>query len=321
MPARAARLVDLAPETVSFRDAVLAGLSSSPKSIPPTYFYDARGSELFEQICALPEYYPTRTEVGILSRNAGEIAMRIGARAQVVEYGSGASDKVRIILDALQDPVAYVPVDISGEYLSGVAERLAKDYPGLEVTAVVADYHRPFAAPAPRRPAHNRASLFTGSTIGNFSPEEAMAFLRHAARRLSRGGALVIGADLRKDPKVLHDAYNDSAGVTAAFNLNLLTRINRELGGDFDASAFDHYAFYNPGPGRIEMHLISRRPQRVTVAGHSFYFGTGESIHTENSYKFDVDGFRDIARRAGFVPEALWLDDERRFSVHLLRSP
>jgi len=321
MPARAARLVDLAPETVSFRDAVLTGLSASPKSIPPTYFYDARGSELFEQICALPEYYPTRTEIGILTRNAGEIAMRIGAGAQLVEYGSGASEKVRIILDALQDPVAYVPVDISGEYLSGVAERLAGDYPGLEVTAVVADYHRPFAVPAPRRPARNRASLFTGSTIGNFSPEEAMAFLRHAARRLSRGGALVIGADLRKDPKVLHDAYNDSAGVTAAFNLNLLARINRELGGTFDLAAFDHYAFYNPGPGRIEMHLISRRAQRVTVAGHSFYFGTGESIHTENSHKFDVDGFRDIARRAGFVPEALWLDDERRFSVHLLRSP
>ncbi|MBV8534582.1 MAG: L-histidine N(alpha)-methyltransferase, partial [Alphaproteobacteria bacterium] len=283
--------------------------------------YDARGSELFEQICNLPEYYPTRTETGVLRRHASDIARRVGADAQIVEYGSGASDKVRIILDALEDPVAYMPVDISGEYLGDVAERLAADYPDIEVTAVVADYRQPFAVPVSRRRARSRASLFTGSTIGNFTPEEAMGFLRHTARRLAGGGALVIGADLRKDPRLLHAAYNDSAGVTAAFNLNLLTRINRELDGTFDVSAFDHYAFYNPLEGRIEMHLVSRRPQRVTVSGRSFYFGTGESIHTENSYKFDVDGFRDMARRAGFVPEALWLDNERWFSVHLLRSP
>lgn len=320
MPARAARLVDLAPELVSFRDAVLGGLASSPKSIPPTYFYDARGSELFEQICNLPEYYPTRTETGILRRYASDIAHRIGPNAQIVEYGSGASDKVRMILDALEAPVAYMPVDISGEYLGDVAERLAVDYPHLEVTAVVADYRYPFAVPAPRRRARAQASLFTGSTIGNFTPEEAMGFLRHAARRLAGGGALVIGADLRKEPRLLHAAYNDSAGVTAAFNLNLLTRINRELDGTFDVSAFDHYAFYNPVENRIEMHLVSRRPQRVTISGRSFYFATGESIHTENSYKFDVDGFRDMARRAGFVPEAVWLDEERWFSVHLLRS-
>lgn len=321
MPARAARLVDLAPEVVSFRDAVLDGLAGSPKSVPPTYFYDARGSELFEQICQLPEYYPTRTEMGILRRHAADIAARIGPEAQIIEYGSGASDKIRVILDALETPVAYMPVDISGEYLSGVAERLAGDYPGLEVTAVVADYRHPFAVPAPRRRAQARASLFTGSTIGNFSPEEAMAFLRHTARRLAGGGALVIGADLRKDPKLLHAAYNDAAGVTAAFNLNLLTRINRELGGTFDVAAFDHYAFYDPREGRIEMHLVSRRPQRVSVGGRAFFFATGESIHTENSYKFDIDGFRDMARRAGFVPEAVWLDEQRWFSVHLLRSP
>ncbi len=321
MPARAARLVDLAPETVSFRDAVLSGLAASPKSVPPTYFYDARGSELFEEICTLPEYYPTRTEMSILRRHASDIAARIGSNAQIVEYGSGASDKVRIILEALESPVAYTPVDISGEYLGGVAERLAGDYPELEVTAVVADYRQPFAVPTPRRPVRTRAALFTGSTIGNFSPDEAMMFLRNAARRLAGGGALVIGADLRKDPRLLHAAYNDSAGVTAAFNLNLLTRINRELGGNFDEGAFDHYAFYNPRDGRIEMHLVSRRPQRVTVAGRRFLFATGESIHTENSYKFDIDGFRDMARRAGFVPEAVWIDGDRLFSVHLLRSP
>ena len=321
MPARAARLVDLAPELVSFRDAVLEGLASSPKSVPPTYFYDARGSELFEQICELPEYYPTRTEMGILRRHASDIAARIGPQAHIIEYGAGASDKIRIILDALEDPVAYMPVDISGEYLSDVAEQLAGDYPTLEVTAVVADYRQPFAVPPPRRPARTRALLFTGSTIGNFSPEEAMAFLRHAARRLAGGGALLIGADLRKDPRLLHAAYNDAAGVTAAFNLNLLTRINSELGGNFDVDAFDHYAFYDPREGRIEMHLVSQRSQRVGVAGRSFFFATGESLHTENSYKFDVDGFRDMARRAGFVPEAVWLDDQRWFSVHLLRSP
>lgn len=321
MPARAARLVDLAPETVSFRDAVLSGLAASPKSVPPTYFYDARGSELFEQICELPEYYPTRTEMSILRRHASDIAARIGADAQIVEYGAGASDKIRIVLDALESPVAYMPVDISGEYLSDVADRLAADYPTLEVTAVVADYRQHFAVPSSRRPARTRASLFTGSTIGNFSPEEAMMFLRNTARHLAGGGALVIGVDLLKDPRLLHAAYNDSAGVTAAFNLNLLTRINRELGGTFDVAAFDHYAFYSPREGRIEMHLVSRRPQRVTVAGRHFFFASGEGIHTENSYKFEVDGFRDMARRAGFVPEAVWLDDERWFSVHLLRSP
>ncbi len=320
MTARTARLVNFAPETVTFRDAVVGGLAATPKSIPPTYFYDARGSELFEQICALPEYYPTRTETGILRRHAADIATRIGPSAQIIEYGSGASEKVRLILDALESPVAYVPVDISGEFLSGVAEQLAKDYPDLEVTAVVADYRQPFALPTPRKPARVRAALFTGSTIGNFMPEEAMAFLRHAARRLAGGGALLIGTDLRKDPKILHDAYNDAAGVTAAFNLNLLTRINRELDGNFDLETFDHYAYYNPRQGRIEMHLVSRVAQRVVVAGRVFHFAAGESIHTENSYKFDVDEFRDMAHRAGFIPEALWLDDARRFGVHLLRA-
>jgi dimethylhistidine N-methyltransferase len=320
MTARSARLVDHAPELASFRDAVLSGLAASPKAIPPAYFYDTYGSELFEQICELPEYYPTRTELSILQRYAGEMAKRIGPSAQVVEYGAGASQKVRVLLDALEDPVAFMPVDISGEHLSEAAERLAADYPGLEVTAVVADYMRPFAVPAPRRPAKVQAALFTGSTIGNFAPDDALAFLRQVARRLAGGGALLIGADLRKDPSVLHAAYNDSAGVTAAFNLNLLSRINRELGGDFDLRAFDHYAFYNPRDFRIEMHLVSRRSQRVGVAGRTFNFAPGESIHTENSYKFDIDGFRALARRAGFVPEAVWTDDDRRFSVHLLRA-
>jgi dimethylhistidine N-methyltransferase len=320
MTVRAAQLVDLAPELTAFRDAVLMGLSASPKAIPPAYFYDARGSQLFDQICELPEYYPTRTELGILHQYAGQMAARIGPGAQLIEYGAGGTRKARILLDALEAPVAYMPVDISGEHLWTAAEQLAADYPRLEVTAVVADYTRPFALPNLRQPARAQAALFTGSTIGNFTPADALAFLRQAARRLAGGGALLIGADLRKDPAVLHAAYNDAAGITGAFNLNLLTRINRELEADFDLDAFDHYAFYNPREFRIEMHLVSRRPQRVTVAGQTFSFAAGESIHTENSYKFDVDGFRATARRAGFIPEAVWLDDERRFSVHLLRA-
>jgi dimethylhistidine N-methyltransferase len=321
MSENVARLVDLAPETVSFREAVLRGLSRTPKSIPPMYFYDERGAVLFEEICRLPEYYPTRAETAILKTHAADIAARIGPEAHLVEYGSGATEKVRPLLDALEDPVAYTPVDISAEQLTAAAENLAAEYPAHEVTGIIADYSRPFTLPPPhRRPARTRAALFLGSTIGNFGPEEALAFLQQAARRLSNGGLLLIGADLRKDPNRLHAAYNDSAGVTAHFNLNLLTRINRELGGSFDLAAFDHYAFYNPTAGRIEMHLISRRAQRVSVAGETFLFGEGESLHTENSYKFTVEGFRTMARRAGFTPEAVWLDDDNLFSLHLLRA-
>jgi dimethylhistidine N-methyltransferase len=321
MSQNTARLVDLAPEVVSFRDAVLYGLARNPKSIPPMYFYDAKGSALFEAICRLPEYYPTRTETAILQRHAGAIAARIGPDAHLIEYGSGGLQKVRPLLDALETPAAYTPVDISAEHLHDAAQRLALEYPAIEVTAIVADYSRPFSIPAPKRVAQTRAALFLGSTIGNFAPDEALSFLRQAARRLSGGGCLLLGTDLRKDPARLHAAYNDDARVTAQFNLNLLTRINRELGGTFDLAAFDHYAFYNPGLGRIEMHLISRRAQRVTVAGRSFGFGEGESLHTENSYKFTVDGLQDLARRAGFEPEDVWLDDERLFSLHLLRAP
>ena len=316
-----ARIVDLAPETVSFRDAVLYGLARTPKSIPPMYFYDTRGSELFEAICALPEYYPTRAETEILQVHAEDIAARIGSAAHLIEYGSGATQKVRPLLDALDAPVAYTPIDISGEHLDGAAQRLAKAHPGIEVTAIVADYLRPFSVPVPRRPVGRRAALFLGSTIGNFAPDEALVFLRQAARRLAGGGCLLLGADLRKDPARLHAAYNDAAGVTAQFNLNLLTRINRELCGDFDVDSFAHYAFYNPLPGRIEMHLVSRRTQRVTVAGRSFVFGEGESIHTENSHKFTVEGLQDLARRAGFEPEHVWFDRDRLFSLHLLLAP
>jgi dimethylhistidine N-methyltransferase len=320
MSENVARLVDLAPETVSFREAVLHGLSRTPKSIPPMYFYDEHGALLFEEICRLPEYYPTRAETAILRTHAADIAARIGPEAHLVESGSGATETVRPLLDALENPVAYTPVDISAEQLAAAAADLAASYPGIEVTGIIADYSRPFTLPPPRRAVQTRAALFLGSTIGNFGPEEALAFLQQAARRLSNGGLLLIGADLRKDPNRLHAAYNDSAGVTARFNLNLLTRINRELAGSFDLAAFEHYAFYNPTAGRIEMHLVSRRAQRVSVAGETFTFGEGESLHTENSYKFTVEGFRTLARRAGFMPEAVWLDDHNLFSLHLLRA-
>lgn len=320
MTARAARLVDLSPEVVSFRDAVLRGLALPRKSIPPKYFYDAKGSELFEAICKLPEYYPTRTEIAILERHAADMAARIGPAAQIIEYGSGSSRKVRLLLDALREPVAYLPVDISTDHLRQMAAQLAEDYPTLEVTAVAADYTRPFTPPAPRRTPQVRVALFTGSTIGNFEPGEALTFLRQTARLLAGGGLLLIGTDLRKDPNRLHAAYNDSAGVTAAFNLNLLARVNRELGGDLDLDAFDHYAFYNPLAHRIEMHLVSRRDQTARVAGRAFHFAAGESLHTENSYKFGVDQFRDMAREAGFSPDGLWLDGESLFAVHLLRA-
>jgi dimethylhistidine N-methyltransferase len=321
MPQNPARIVDLAPEVVSFRDAVLYGLARTPKSIPPMYFYDTKGSELFEAICDLPEYYPTRAETAILRNHAVDIAARIGPAAHLIEYGSGATQKVRPLLDALELPAAYTPVDISGEHLDAAAQRLASAYPDIEVTAIVADYSRPFSVPTPRRSAATRAALFLGSTIGNFTPEEAMLFLRQAARRLSGGGCMLLGADLRKDPARLHAAYNDAAGVTAQFNLNLLARINRELAGNFDLDGFAHYAFYNPPLGRIEMHLVSRRSQRVTVAGRSFAFGEGESLHTENSYKFTVEGMQNLARQAGFEPEDVWFDEEKLFSLHLLRAP
>ena len=320
MAVRAARLVDLSAEVMSFRDAVIRGLSQPRKAIPPMYFYDARGSELFEAICDLPEYYPTRIELGILERCAADMAERIGPAAQIVEYGSGSSRKARLLLNALREPVAYMPVDISADHLKATAETLAHDYPSLEVTAVAADYTRTFALPKPKRAPQALVGLFTGSTIGNFEPGEALSFLRQTARQLAGGGMLLIGTDLRKEPRRLHAAYNDAAGVTAAFNLNLLARINRELGGDFDVEAFDHYAFYNPHAHRIEMHLVSCRDQTVRIAGRSFHFNAGESIHTENSYKFDVDEFHATARDAGFLAEGLWIDEERLFGVHLLRA-
>ena len=299
---------------------VLAGLSRAARSISPKFFYDVEGSALFDRICDLPEYYPTRTELQILTDHADDIAGQIGPNAEIIEFGAGSLTKVRLLLDALEAPRRYVPIDISGEHMEAAAERLRADYPALVVQPVAADYTMPLVLPAPADGAGRRVGFFPGSTLGNFAPEEALSFLQLAARLL-RGGGLLLGVDLVKDPALLHAAYNDAQGVTAAFNLNLLRRANAELGTDFDVDGFAHAAFYNAPMRRIEMHLVSRRAQSVSLGDRVFDFSEGETIHTENSHKFTVDGLRLLAEKAGFTPAAVWTDPERRFSVHWLQAP
>jgi L-histidine Nalpha-methyltransferase len=310
---------DLAPGEESFRDALLNGLGRSPKSIPCKFLYDARGSALFEAICRVPEYYPTRTEIAILEQNAAEIAAQIGAHGRLIEFGSGASTKVRILLRALDRPAAYVPVDISREHLRDAAISLAEDFPSLAVVAVCADYTRPFPLPPLPGPSGKRVGFFPGSTIGNFEPDAAVGFLANYARILGPGGEMLIGVDLKKDPAILNAAYNDRAGVTAEFNLNLLVRINRELDGDLDIERFEHVAFYNEAQGRIEIYIRSLVNQEAWIAGTHIHFATGELIHTEYSYKYSVPEFRALAARAGFRPVDTWTDLAELFSVHYFR--
>jgi dimethylhistidine N-methyltransferase len=310
---------DLAPSEESFRSAVLAGLAQQPKDLPCKLFYDARGSALFEAICELPEYYLTRTEIGILEANAGDIAARIGPNCRLVELGSGASRKVRILLQALDRPAAYTPVDISRDQLRVAAGQLAADFPMVTVVAVCADYTRPFELPPLQGPAGKTVGFFPGSTIGNFEPEGVVAFLKHCARLLGRGGEMLIGADLKKSPDILNAAYNDSAGLNAAFNLNLLHRIKNELGGDLDIDRFAHVAFYNEREGRVELYVKSLVEQTIGIGGRRFRCTAGELIHTENSYKYAIAEFQALAARAGFRPAATWTDPEALFSVHYLR--
>jgi L-histidine Nalpha-methyltransferase len=311
---------DLAPSEESFRDAVFAGLGHAPKTLPCKFFYDARGSALFEEICHLPEYYLTRTEIAILEEYVGAIAALIGPHCRLIEFGSGASIKVRILLHALEAPAAYVPVDISRGPLRQAAQRLAAEFPGLPVIAVCADYTRPFPLPQLPGPAGTQAGFFPGSTIGNFEPDAVVRFLRQCAELLGPGGEMLIGVDLKKDPAILNYAYNDAAGVNAKFNLNLLARINRELGADIKVDRFAHVAFYNPDAGRMELYLESRTAQSATVAGRRFDFAAGERIHTENSYKYGIDEFRALATRAGFRPVETLTDRDALFSVHYLRQ-
>ena len=315
----------LAPDPIEvsdrdeFRAAVLAGLSRAPRAIPARFLYDARGSELFDAICELPEYYLTRTETGILAGCAPELARLAGPGCALVEFGSGSSVKTRLLLEAMPDLAAYVPIDISRQHLDATAARLRRDYPWLRVEPVCADYMALETLPADVNGAP-RLGFFPGSTIGNLEPAEVTAFLRRARALLGDRGALVLGVDLRKDPQCLHDAYNDSAGVTAAFTLNLLRRMNRELGATFDTARFAHEAFYNPVEGRIEIYVRSLAAQSVTVAGRTFVFGEGERIHTEYSYKYDEAGIAALARSGGFTVDRTWTDPARQFAVVYLEA-
>ena len=311
---------DLAPGEESFRDAVLAGLGARQKSIPCRFLYDSRGSALFEEICELPEYYLTRTETAILEANAAEIAELVGPGCQLVEFGSGASRKVRALLRAFEAPAAYVALDISREQLRAAADALAADFPDLPIVAVCADYMRPLdLAPLPEA-SGRRIGFFPGSTIGNFTAPDAVDFLAGSRQVVGSDGAMLVGVDLQKSPAVLHAAYNDAQGVTAAFTLNLLERINRELGADFARRRFAHDAVYNEAAGRIEIYIRSLSDQIVTVAGRAIRFAAGERIHTEDSCKYTIDGFYRLASRAGFRPVRTWTDPERLFSVHLLAA-
>ena len=316
MTARAVRFYDRLPPADSFHTEVLEGLGAYPKRIAPKFFYDTRGSQLFEAICDLPEYYLTRAETEILTAHAPEIARLVGPESLLIELGSGNSRKVRLLLEAMQ-PAAYLPMDISRDHLLRAAHLLAAEYPWLHVHATCIDYSRRFELPF-RSDGSRKIAFFPGSSIGNFEPSETVAFLRNVARVLKPDGALLVGVDLKKDARVLNAAYNDARGITAQFNLNLLARINRELDGGFILDRFEHRAFYNEAESRIEMHLASRLRQAVSVGGQHILFAQGETIHTENSYKYGLDEFRNLASQAGFRPLHAWSDRRGLFSVHYL---
>ena len=298
-----------------FRADVLRGLRAPRKELPCKYFYDEVGSALFEQITELEEYYPTRTELGIMERHAAEMAGLLGPRCLLIEYGSGSSLKTRRLLDRLREPAGYVPIDVSGEHLRHSARALSEEYPDVEVLPLCADFARPLGLPACRKAASRRVFYFPGSTLGNFTPEAALTLLRQTAGLCGRGGGMLLGIDLQKTPLVIEAAYNDRRGVTAEFNRNILARINRELGADFDIEQFSHRAFYNAAKGRIEMHLVSRRDQVVRVGGVPFLFAAGETIHTENSYKYSLPALADLARASGFATERVWTDEHQYFGV------
>lgn len=305
----------LAPPPPDFADAVLAGLAQTPKVVPARYFYDRTGSELFEAITRLPEYYPTRTEIGLLERHGGDIAGHVGPGRVVVEFGSGSSAKTPLLLGAI-DPAAYVPIDISAEFLADSAAALAAATPGLAVHPLAGDFTHPLTLPEAVA-GQPMLGFFPGSTLGNCTPAVAVDLLRSFAATLGGASWLVIGLDLRKDRATVEAAYNDSAGVTAEFNLNLVARINAELGGTIDRSALRHIARWNGDDGRIEMHLEAVRDFGFAVLGRSFRMARGETIHTENSYKWTLDEARLLARASGWSPVVVWLDPQARFGLHL----
>ncbi len=303
----------------SFLDDVIEGLSRRQKVLPPKYFYDLEGSRLFDEITRLPEYYPTRTELGILRDNAGAIGRLAPAGAAVVEFGSGSTEKIRVLLRAIPDVSAYVPVDVSGDFLNAEADQLRADLPGLEITPVAADFTQDVSLPATvtGRPV---VGFFPGSTVGNFEPDVAVWLLGRFARLLGPGALLILGVDLVKGDSILNAAYDDAAGVTARFNLNLLARMNRELGADFDLRSFAHRAFFNRERSRVEMHLVSRHKQAVRISDMTIPFAAGETIHTENSYKYTPHSFETLAGHAGWAREAMFMDCGELFAVFALRA-
>ncbi len=320
-PAAAVAFHDLAPRLDSFRDAVLEGLSRAQKRIPCRFLYDERGSDLFEAICETPEYYPTRTEIGILKKNAKAIATLIGPDATLIEYGSGAGQKVKLLLRALERPRAYAGIEVSREILLRATDDLSLDFPDLPVVAICADFLTPIALPPIlQRSGGRRVAFFPGSSIGNFTPAEATRFLVRCRATVGTGGGMLVGVDLKKDEARLDAAYNDAAGVTAAFTLNLLERMNWELDADFAIERFAHYAKYDPAAGRVAIHIRSMANQAATVAGRRFRFAKDEGIHTEDSWKYAVSDFQMLARDAGYTPVACWTDPADLFSVHYLAA-
>ena len=313
--------IDLEPKEESFKEAVISGLSKGSKSLPCKFFYDLAGSQLFDQICGSDEYYVTRTEISILKENIKEICEHIGNNTHFIEFGSGSSNKVGILLDELNKPSSYTAVDISREHLLKSCRELAVIYPSIFVRAVCADYSQAFNFPKMFSQLDNVVAFFPGSSLSNFDRADAVYFLSGVANILNQSkGGLLIGIDLKKDTKILEAAYDDSGGITAKFNLNILERANKEIGADFDLSKFEHRAIYNPRMGRIEMHLVSLTNQVVSIGDHCYEFVTDEYIHTENSYKYSLDQFEIMWREAGFLSSNIWCDDNDYFSIHYLTA-
>jgi dimethylhistidine N-methyltransferase len=306
------------PAQTEFGEAVLSGFARKPRSIPCRFFYDEQGSALFEEITTLPEYYPTRVETALLEAHGEEVAAAMGEAALLIEFGSGSSRKTSLLLDALACVDLYIPIDIAGESLVEAAEWLSERHAGLSVRPLIADFTKTRTLPVQAR-GRRKLGFFSGSTIGNLTHDEARAFLKNAARLLGPGSAFLVGVDLKKDPSILIPAYNDSQGVTAAFNLNLLARINRELNADIDLGHFAHDAVYNEAYGRIEIYLRSLVRQTLRVLGREFHFAEGERIHTENSHKYSVPEFQALAHASGWSPARAWTDKDELFSLHLLR--
>lgn len=303
-----------------FLKDVIEGLGKNPKTLKPKYFYDNRGAQLFTEICTTPEYYPTRTEIKILNQNAEDIASQIGDNTALIEYGSGALEKIKILLNFLKEPVGLIPVDISEDQLFVSAKNLENLYPNLEILPVAADFTKPIPIPGFSQPPKKYVAFFPGSTIGNFEPDLAIQFLQGVTKTIGLDGLLLIGFDLKKDIETLLAAYDDQRGVTASFNKNLLSRVNGELGGNFNLNTFEHVARYNENKGRIEMHLKSTTEQTVSINKELFEFLEGETIHTENCYKFTKESFTAMSSKAGLSPVKTWTDDQNLFAVMLLRT-